>query len=169
MCRLDLPGMNQQLAPDYQFERPVIIVSAPRSGSTLLFETICHAQSLWTIGDESHMVFEHIEKLNPPRYTKTALKTGKWRMNEAMIERVMESMRPLIGRIEAAVAPHSSSPVLHSGPISKLQSAAGDAFAEGPAKRLGRNDRCHCGSGLHFKHCHGKLQAMHNRTTGTEG
>ncbi len=65
MCRLDLPGMNQQLAPDYQFERPIIIVSAPRSGSTLLFETICRAQSLWTIDDESHMVFEHIEKLNP--------------------------------------------------------------------------------------------------------
>ena len=57
--------MNHVSIPDYQFDRPIIIVAAPRSGSTLLFETISHAQSLWTIGDESHMVFEHIEKLNP--------------------------------------------------------------------------------------------------------
>ncbi len=57
--------MDEKLTPDYQFDRPIIIVSAPRSGSTLLFETICRAQSLWTIGDESHMVFEHIKKLNP--------------------------------------------------------------------------------------------------------
>lgn len=57
--------MNQISTPDYQFDRPIIIVSAPRSGSTLLFETISHAQSLWTIGDERHMIFEHIEKLNP--------------------------------------------------------------------------------------------------------
>ena len=341
--------MDEKLTPDYQFDRPIIIVSAPRSGSTLLFETICRAQSLWTIGDESHMVFEHIKKLNPhhgictsnrlrtedadsatverirraffehlrnaegslysdmqtgspakprflektpknslripflnkvfpdaryiylfrdprenlssiieawrssdfvtysgladwpgnwslllpphyqqmqgkpleeivafqwqaanqfilddlaelpkdrwiavsyaelvadaakvierlchfadipfdeslqahcgetlplSRYTRTAPKAGKWRMNEAMIERVMESLRPLIESIEVAVAPHSASAVLLSGPISK---------------RLGRNEPCHCGSGLRFKHCHGKLQATHNRTSGTAG
>jgi len=341
--------MDEKSTPDYQFDRPIIIVSAPRSGSTLLFETICRAQSLWTIGDESHMVFEDIKKLNPhygsctsnrllaedadsttverirraffehlrnsegslyrdiqigatgkprflektpknslripflnevfpdalyiylfrdprenlssiieawrssdfvtyaglpewpgkwslllpphyqqmkgkpleeivafqwqaanqfilkdlgelpkgrwtalsyaelvadapavierlclfadipfdeslqahcgkslplSRYTRTAPKAGKWRMNEAMIERVMESLQPLVGSIEAAVAPHSSSAVLTSGPISM---------------RLGRNEPCHCGSGLRFKHCHGKILATHNRTTGAEG
>ena len=57
--------MHQQLPPDYRFDRPIIIVAAPRSGSTLLFETMSHARSLWTIGDESHMVFEHINALNP--------------------------------------------------------------------------------------------------------
>ena len=57
--------MNQQSTSDYQFDRPIIIVAAPRSGSTLLFETFRHARSLWTIGDESHAVFESIEKLNP--------------------------------------------------------------------------------------------------------
>jgi hypothetical protein len=36
---------------------PVIIVSAPRSGSTLLFEQLAAAPGLWTIGGESHGVF----------------------------------------------------------------------------------------------------------------
>lgn len=351
------------MTPDYQFDRPIIIVSAPRSGSTLLFETICHERSLCTIGDESHIVFEHIEKLNPQhgictsnrlvaedadsttvarirgvffehlrdsegrihsavqtrraekprflektpknslripflnkvfpdalyiylfrdprenlssiieawrssdfvtyagladwpgkwslllpphyqqmkgkpleeivafqwqaanqfilndlgelpadrwtavsyaelvadaptvierlclfadipfdeslqahcrkalplsRYTKTAPRTGKWRMNEAMIERVMESLRPLIASIEAAVAPYSSSAVLLTGSIAKQQQAASSATAEKTRKRLGRNESCYCGSQLRYKHCHGTLQATHNRTTGTE-
>lgn len=347
--------MIRQLAQDYQFDRPIIIVSAPRSGSTLLFETMCRAKSLWTIGDESHMVFEHIKKLNPAygicasnrlvgddadsasvqhlrgiffehlrdaegrlyrdiepdsaekprflektpknslripflnrlfpdalyiylfrdprenlssmiegwrsqdfvtypqlpewpdkwsfllppdyqrvrgkpleeivafqwqaanqfilddlgampedrwtaasyaelvadapatiarvcrfagipfddslkahcatalpfsRYTKTTPKSGKWRMNEAMIQRVMPGLQPLIQRMEARVAPHTSSPVM----VSEAQDS-GDAIAqppeaaqnEQPKKQLGRNERCDCGSGLRFKHCHGKL------------
>jgi hypothetical protein len=355
--------MDEMLTPDYRFDRPIIIVAAPRSGSTLLFETICRAQSLWTIGDESHMVFEHITKLDPQfgictsnrlvaedadsstverirhafftrlrnsegdlysdiqtgsaekprflektpknslripfldkvfpdalyiylfrdprenlssiieawrssdfvtysgladwpgdwslllpphyeqmrgksleeivafqwqaanqfilndlgelpkdrwtavgyaelladprtvierlcqfadipfdeslqahcgkalplsRYTKTAPKTGKWLMNEAMIERVIGSLRPLITSVEAAIAPHSSSAVLTSGPISTQQPKAGDATAEKPQRQLGRNESCYCGSRLRYKHCHGKLQVTHNRTTGTE-
>jgi hypothetical protein len=102
------------------------------------------------------------------RYTKTAPKTGKWLMNEAMIERVIGSLRPLITSVEAAIAPHSSSAVLTSGPISTQQPKAGDATAEKPQRQLGRNESCYCGSRLRYKHCHGKLQVTHNRTTGTE-
>jgi hypothetical protein len=36
---------------------PVIIVSAPRSGSTLLFEQLMRVPGLWTIGGESHAIF----------------------------------------------------------------------------------------------------------------
>ncbi|MEM9273918.1 MAG: TIGR03032 family protein [Cyanobacteria bacterium P01_F01_bin.143] len=48
-----------------EFERPIFIVAAPRSGSTLLFETLAQSPSLWTIGGESHQVFESISKLHP--------------------------------------------------------------------------------------------------------
>ncbi len=368
-----LAKMNEQLAPDYPYDRPIIIVAAPRSGSTMLFETLCHAKNLWTIGDESHMVFEDIKKLNPDygicrsnrltaedadvatvnrirrifrenlcdrdgrlyndvatgsaekprflektpknslripflnqvfpdaryiylfreprenissiieawrsldfvtypqlpdwpgkwslllppnyqqmkgksleeiaayqwqaanrfilddlsemtqerwtavsyaelladtpatiqrlcrfadicfderlsarcnkalplsRYTQTEPASGKWRKNEAMIERVMPSLRSVIERIEIAVAPHSSSAVVISGPIldlthdtqlerkSRVNSpGAGDAIAGRPDvqedgrqnKILGRNARCDCGSGKRYKHCHGKI------------
>ena len=47
------------------FERPVFIVAAPRSGSTLLFETMARNRGLWTIGGESHQEFEAIPGLNP--------------------------------------------------------------------------------------------------------
>jgi hypothetical protein len=51
--------------PQYLFDRPVIILAAPRSGSTLLFETLAMSPDLWTIGGESHGIFERIKRYNP--------------------------------------------------------------------------------------------------------
>ncbi len=45
--------------------QPLIIVSAPRAGSTLLFETLAHFPDLWTIGEESHEIIEGIPELHP--------------------------------------------------------------------------------------------------------
>ena len=47
------------------FERPAIILSAPRSGSTLLFETLARAPGLFTIGGESHRAIEGLPGLHP--------------------------------------------------------------------------------------------------------
>lgn len=47
------------------FDRPVFIVSPPRSGSTLLFETLSAAPDLYTIGDESHLLIEGVLGLSP--------------------------------------------------------------------------------------------------------
>ena len=46
-------------------ERPIIIISPPRSGSTLLFETLALSPDLWTVGGESHRVIEGLERLHP--------------------------------------------------------------------------------------------------------
>lgn len=53
--------------PDFEklFDRPVIILAAPRSGSTLLFETLAECVDVWTIGGESHQIIESIPALNP--------------------------------------------------------------------------------------------------------
>lgn len=48
-----------------RFTRPIFIVSPPRSGSSLLFETLALSPSVWTIGRESHAQIEGIEALNP--------------------------------------------------------------------------------------------------------
>ena len=48
-------------------ERPVFIVAAPRSCSTLLFQTLAQAERLWSLGDESHRLFESYPKLSPMR------------------------------------------------------------------------------------------------------
>jgi hypothetical protein len=47
------------------FEKPVFLVSAPRAGSTLLFDSLSQFQDVWSIGDESHETIEGIEGLHP--------------------------------------------------------------------------------------------------------
>jgi hypothetical protein len=46
-------------------QRPVFIVSAPRSGSTLLFETLASSRHLYTLGGEAHWLVEDLEALRP--------------------------------------------------------------------------------------------------------
>jgi len=48
-----------------RIQRPVIIVSPPRSGSSLLFETLARAPGLHSIGGESHQLIESIPGLDP--------------------------------------------------------------------------------------------------------
>ena len=47
------------------FERPVIVVCPPRSGSTLLFELLATSPDAWTIGGESHALVEGQPSLHP--------------------------------------------------------------------------------------------------------
>jgi hypothetical protein len=48
-------------------DRPIVILSAPRAGSTLLFETLAQAAGIFTIGGESHQLIESIAALRPGR------------------------------------------------------------------------------------------------------
>jgi uncharacterized protein (TIGR03032 family) len=68
------PGLGPELkasssAPTARpvFERPIFIVCPPRSGSSLLYETLSQAPDLWTIGGESHAFIEGIRELQPVR------------------------------------------------------------------------------------------------------
>jgi hypothetical protein len=46
-------------------DRPVFIVAAPRSGSTLLFEAMARGSDLWTLGGEAHAELEGIPEWHP--------------------------------------------------------------------------------------------------------
>ena len=48
-----------------RFDRPLIILGAPRSGSSLLFETLAASPEVVTVGGESHLQFETIPALRP--------------------------------------------------------------------------------------------------------
>ena len=52
-------------APDRACEQPLFIVAAPRSGSTLLFETLAAGEGLATLGGEAHWLIETIAELCP--------------------------------------------------------------------------------------------------------
>ena len=47
------------------FDRPIFIVSAPRAGSTLLFETLTKFPQIWSTGEENHDLLEDIQGLHP--------------------------------------------------------------------------------------------------------
>jgi uncharacterized protein (TIGR03032 family) len=49
-----------------RIQQPVIVVSSPRSGSSLLFETLARAPELYTVGGESHQIIEAVRGLGPP-------------------------------------------------------------------------------------------------------
>jgi len=46
-------------------ERPIFVVSAPRSGSTLLIQMLMRAPGAYTVGGESHQLIEGIPGLHP--------------------------------------------------------------------------------------------------------
>jgi len=48
-----------------RFHAPIFIVSPPRSGSTLLFETLVQSPDIVSLGDEGHRVVEGMEGLAP--------------------------------------------------------------------------------------------------------
>jgi hypothetical protein len=56
--------MSRQSARD-NIVRPIFIVSTPRSGSTLLFETLANAPELFSTGRESHGRIERVADFHP--------------------------------------------------------------------------------------------------------
>ena len=50
-----------------KFDRPVFIVSAPRSGSTWLYDMLARNEAFWTLGGEGHFHVEQIAALDPRR------------------------------------------------------------------------------------------------------
>jgi Sulfotransferase family/Aspartyl/Asparaginyl beta-hydroxylase len=48
-----------------RLDRPLFIVAAPRSGSTLLFETLAVSPELFTLGGEAHALVEGVPALRP--------------------------------------------------------------------------------------------------------
>ena len=67
-------------APE-NFSKPVFIVGVPRSGSTLLFETLAQAGGLYTFGGEAHELVEGLPQLRPG-----AEGVGSNRLTEAHVD-----------------------------------------------------------------------------------
>jgi len=59
------PIHKDQGTGNSRLDRPVLIISPPRSGSTMLFEAMEQAPNLYTIGTESHVAIESIPEFDP--------------------------------------------------------------------------------------------------------
>lgn len=93
-------------ARDPQFDRPVFIVCPPRSGSSLLFETLARARHVFTVGGESHRIIEDIEALGPEAHGFESNRldaADATAMNvEALRTRLLEALRDRDGRAATA-------------------------------------------------------------------
>jgi len=80
-------GPGRPVAPDKPpvVERPLIILSAPRAGSTLLFETLAQAAGVYTIGGESHALIESIAALRPGRGAVTSNRLTRAEATSAIV------------------------------------------------------------------------------------
>jgi uncharacterized protein (TIGR03032 family) len=104
--------MRQRLAGPPRIERPVFVVSPPRSGSTLLFETFARAPELFSIGEESHLVIEGIPELTPEAHD--------WDSN----------------RLDASDAEDGVVAFLKSSFVARLHDREGKAPVAGPVRML---------------------------------
>lgn len=99
-------------SPRVTIDRPVFVVSSPRAGSSLLYETLARARDLTTIGGESHQVIESIVGLRPQDH--------EWSSNRL----VAEDATP------RAVA------ALHAGLVASLRDRDGEVPPGGPVRVL---------------------------------
>lgn len=60
-----------------RFDHPLFIVSAPRAGSTWLYEMLAQSPQLWTLGGEGHQHVEQIEALDPRRMGYVSNRLGE--------------------------------------------------------------------------------------------
>ncbi|WP_313929506.1 sulfotransferase [Pseudoxanthomonas sp.] len=90
------------------FAEPIFIVSPPRSGSTLLFETLTGAPGVYTIGDESHQLIEGVEGLAPSHRQFHSNQLGRAdatpEVTEALRARFLDALRDRDGNAPAAGA-----------------------------------------------------------------
>ncbi len=61
----DKAAVSAKTGGDRLFDRPVFLLSSPRSGSTMLFETLARAKDVYTLGGENHALLEGIPDLQP--------------------------------------------------------------------------------------------------------
>lgn len=100
---------SKEAACDPDFDRPVFIISSPRSGSTLLFETLARAPGVYTIGSESHVLIETIPGLGLPEHGFASNRLDAMDATPGVVE---ELRRRFLGRLrDRDDKPPSSLPV----------------------------------------------------------
>lgn len=83
-------------------ERPAFVVSAPRSGSTLLIQMLMRAPGAYTVGGESHQLIESVEGLHPAAKGWSSNRLAEADADPATVERLSAAfhaaLRDRVGR-----------------------------------------------------------------------
>lgn len=90
------------------FDRPVFILAPPRSGSTLLFETLLHSEELWSLGDEGHTIIEKHEELRPRPFTLDSNRLVARHCTASLSRTILHDFRQQIRDRDGRAIPDSS-------------------------------------------------------------
>ena len=103
-------------------ESPIFIVAAPRSGSTLLFETLAHSENLCSVGGEAHWLVENHEDLRPgaPGVDSNRLTADQATdaHRDSIISQIVERLVDSVGN---TVSPHDNRVFLEKTPKNALR------------------------------------------------
>ena len=105
---------------DPRFDRPIFIVSPPRSGSTLLFETLTTAPGVATIGSESHALMEAIPTVSPAAHAWDSNRLVAADADPATIQGLRERFHVALRDRDGAAPP--------SGPVRMLEKTPKNAL-----------------------------------------
>jgi hypothetical protein len=72
--------------------KPIFIIAAPRSGSTLLFETLMRHKQLWSFGDEGHAWIEKYPHLRPVAGGVDSNRLTSQHLNDELAEQLKQDM-----------------------------------------------------------------------------
>jgi hypothetical protein len=86
------------------FVQPLLLLAAPRSGSTLLFETLAASSQVATPGGESHEIIEGLAELQPGAPGVESNRLDARQASEAIVARLRE-------RFAARLVDHAGRPV----------------------------------------------------------
>ena len=104
VLRVILPAVPEKPAASARavrrsLDRPVFIIAAPRSGSTLLFETLACSANLVTLGGEAHWLVEDLEALRPGAPGVESNRLTAAQASEPVYEHIMDT---IAGRLRDA-------------------------------------------------------------------
>lgn len=114
------PG--QPIGDPITLDRPVFIISSPRSGSTMLFEALMRARESYTIGGESHQLIEAFPALAPASHDWESNRLTDADITPEIVEKLSGSfVRRLKNREGEPVKPGSVVRMIEKTPKNSLR------------------------------------------------
>jgi hypothetical protein len=102
--------------------RPIIVVAAPRSGSTLLYETLAVTPQLHTLGGEAHRLIESHAELRPGAPGVDSNRLTADMLDVELEERILDSIAErAVDAVGASVDPTRESRFLEKTPKNALR------------------------------------------------
>ena len=112
----------KQIGDPITLDRPVFIISSPRSGSTMLFEAMMRAKESYTIGGESHQLIEAFPALAPASHGWDSNRLTEDDITPEVVEKLSGSfVRRLKNRDGEPVQPGSVVRMIEKTPKNSLR------------------------------------------------